>query len=505
LIKQQTHTRIQQKGFVTSYRLRRHHRGERVTSQLNLFPEVRNMIASPSSSLYGPNSIIISSADDATQQQQHHKMMASNTTPAMNEQNVMWFQHSATLNIKHEPTATYMFGNNNSSSIAPSEDHIPATEAVLTLQPTEADGSFPHHVLKIEIASEVNNRKVSQIISVGSEAVTPNGSSSMMVQNTFDRFDNLSDDQKLVLSGSPDGSNSGNSKRNANSKLIHFIGTIMSDGDHLDSGTCSDAETNNRPSSASPQPQPPPLPPKMGKVGQKHHLLSDSVCSDDSASSLSSDGIQYHQSMIGCTGSQLLSPDLIRSIDSQHKFQQSEKLGHLPTSLLTDIRNHSMKFCMSSMIDDAASLASSEDDGHGHDEPDNSNFSDLVISDVDDVVVVVEPHHHQHQLMSYQSYDDDKFYKFHINEHLTSALDQCKSLPSQHEVDEDFAGIRDLQNCTSTIRSAKGTVRGVKNRVRNGIATFLQMQQTTVKVSFSSTVPFVNVITSQKFFTANSH
>lgn len=47
--------------------------------------------------------------------------------------------------------------------------------------------------------------------------------------------------------------------------------------------------------------------------------------------------------------------------------------------------------------------------------------------------------------------------------------------------DESFAGFRDLTSGTSTIRSNKGTVRGVKNRVRNGIATFLQMQQANLK------------------------
>ncbi|XP_062539050.1 LOW QUALITY PROTEIN: uncharacterized protein LOC134207344 [Armigeres subalbatus] len=48
--------------------------------------------------------------------------------------------------------------------------------------------------------------------------------------------------------------------------------------------------------------------------------------------------------------------------------------------------------------------------------------------------------------------------------------------------DESFAGFKDLTSGTSTIRSNKGTVRGVKNRVRNGIATFLQMQQANIKV-----------------------
>jgi glutaredoxin domain-containing cysteine-rich protein 1 len=65
------------------------------------------------------------------------------------------------------------------------------------------------------------------------------------------------------------------------------------------------------------------------------------------------------------------------------------------------------------------------------------------------------------------------FYKFHLNEHLSEDNDA----PAKAVVeDETFAGYRDLLgDGASTIRSAKGTVRGVKNRVRAGIATFLQI------------------------------
>lgn len=118
-------------------------------------------------------------------------------------------------------------------------------------------------------------------------------------------------------------------------------------------------------------------------------------------------------------------------------------------------------------------------------------------------------------------YENDRFYTFHINER--SAIDAARraaagdvsadtdaesmrDADSLSEEDSCFAGIRELHRLNglagnggigggggvgggggggpSTIRSAKGTVRGVKNRVRNGIATFLQMQQQTgAKVS----------------------
>ncbi|XP_001602602.2 glutaredoxin domain-containing cysteine-rich protein CG12206-like [Nasonia vitripennis] len=73
------------------------------------------------------------------------------------------------------------------------------------------------------------------------------------------------------------------------------------------------------------------------------------------------------------------------------------------------------------------------------------------------------------------AYEDDRFYKFHVNERdemaksENSAEDKGRSAEND---DECFAGYKILER--EAIRSAKGTVRGVKNRVRAGIATFLQ-------------------------------
>ncbi|XP_055641425.1 glutaredoxin domain-containing cysteine-rich protein CG12206-like [Toxorhynchites rutilus septentrionalis] len=84
------------------------------------------------------------------------------------------------------------------------------------------------------------------------------------------------------------------------------------------------------------------------------------------------------------------------------------------------------------------------------------------------------------------SFENDKFYKFHINEHLnlpdlSNGTNGTSCASSVVDDDESFAGYKDLTSGHSTIRSHKGTVRGVKNRVRNGIATFLQMQQANIK------------------------
>lgn len=97
------------------------------------------------------------------------------------------------------------------------------------------------------------------------------------------------------------------------------------------------------------------------------------------------------------------------------------------------------------------------------------------------------------------NYENDKFYKFHINERDVNddgVADEdgggktIAEAISNGRDDESFAGYRELNGGMSTIRSSKGTVRGVKNRVRNGIVTFLQMQQSNVKVSSKYIVKF---------------
>lgn len=78
------------------------------------------------------------------------------------------------------------------------------------------------------------------------------------------------------------------------------------------------------------------------------------------------------------------------------------------------------------------------------------------------------------------TYENDRFYKFHLNE---CRNDPESSLEEEKCAEEEcFAGFKILER--EAIRSAKGTVRGVKNRVRAGIATFLQKPSTKVKSCF---------------------
>lgn len=69
-------------------------------------------------------------------------------------------------------------------------------------------------------------------------------------------------------------------------------------------------------------------------------------------------------------------------------------------------------------------------------------------------------------------------FHFHLNE-----MEAGETAPEPEEEDDGFAGVKDfLVPTDTTIRSGRGTVRGVKNRVRAGIATFLH-GNTITKVS----------------------
>lgn len=309
-------------------------------------------------------------------------------------------------------------------------------------------------------------------------------------ENSHDGYEdgNLSDDQKLVvLNGVVQKVTCNGNNSSSRNEMIGNVGRIILSG-HCspcggsgDSGTCSDVEVNGRTSES-----PPPLPPKSYKIKMEMLKLSESTCSD--ASSASSDSMQYHQ---------LVSPELIRTINNVSKdFIESPPSPPttrvsfmLPTSLLDDIRNHS----------NTSTMKFSHDDNYDDDEEEDLRSENELMDDVElnysDIVICRNNNSNNRNGSSdfkdnrnsdNEFYDDDKFYKFHINENFSSMnLD----VTTHEESDESFAGIKDLKSGTSTIRSSKGTIRGVKNRVRNGIATFQQqMQQTTVKVSVEENI-----------------
>ncbi|KAF0764677.1 Uncharacterized protein FWK35_00011611 [Aphis craccivora] len=69
----------------------------------------------------------------------------------------------------------------------------------------------------------------------------------------------------------------------------------------------------------------------------------------------------------------------------------------------------------------------------------------------------------------------DQYYSFHMNENVFDEVDAAAvaAAAAAKPSDDTFAGCKTAA-ASDAIRSAKGTIRGVKNRVRAGIATFLQ-------------------------------
>ncbi|KAG5666308.1 hypothetical protein PVAND_017859 [Polypedilum vanderplanki] len=364
--------------------------------------------------------------------------------------------------------------------------------SVSTYPSSDADGSFlshPRHILKIEISPTTirknsnfiaSDKKLNQKMSIMSnnkESIYKNVTiiQQQPISDECDFDENLSDDQKLVLNVT---CRKNEVIRNCENGSVRL--KVMSSGqcspeyccggdDHLDSGTCSDVEVNplcDQGKLLTTSDSPPPLPPKGLK--KKTIKLSESTCSDASSASSSSDSMQYQN--------QLISPHLIRSINNNKNKsitmingEESNIISFLPRSLLHDIRTHTMKSFLRN------ELLSNDDDDEDNEEDSEQNESSAEETNYCDIVTYSSEKNDDKLLSDF--YDDDKFYKFHINENSSSIDNEGQN----EESDESFAGYKDLLSTTSTIKSEKGTIRGVKNRVRNGIATFLQMQQTTVK------------------------
>ncbi|XP_055524069.1 uncharacterized protein LOC129717863 [Wyeomyia smithii] len=324
-----------------------------------------------------------------------------------------------------------------------------------------------------------------------------------------------------------------------------YLYYMMSSGqcspsDTLDSGTCSDIEVTPPPlpkkMSKSPQPQKPqhatttltvingrsPTPvadkPNQGdggcggyrhqRVGSNSYTTSDS---DESESSLSCDSLNFAK-LCGNVGALKLgdssnprSPEPCTNLSDSENDNGNNPLGStlkkhnivsiLPDSLLKDIRERSIVAASGNarsfsppprdeivtttrtiLMEKINSLNSVHAGGAGS--------ATSVCSSSPVMPGRGDAGSNNRSL----SFENDKFYKFHINEHsnlpperssINGHGNSCSS--SVIDDDESFAGFKDLTSGTSTIRSNKGTVRGVKNRVRNGIATFLQMQQANIK------------------------
>lgn len=316
-----------------------------------------------------------------------------------------------------------------------------------------------------------------------------------------------------------------------NSFVNSMTNMVMSSGqcspsDTLDSGTCSDLDGT-----------PPPLP-KKKVLKSNSKKVSVTVIGSKNGSSQSELDFEDNDSNISCDS--LNSSELNGSMhaDESHteytgkkEKKQSEppvapemptfaakpnnKDGFLPRGLLQDIRDRSAKLNTvetgepdrseeaiqninenANISKESAQLTSFRlvsqlnGDLKKQEERESSPSKTPLITES-----TYEERQNQDKLkqekMCYSShyFDTDKYYDFHLNEKQFDDVKSVSVSVSEKSVDESemeyFAGIKDYKNeeAPSTIRSSKGTIRGVKNRVRAGIATFLQMQSTT-KVIF---------------------
>lgn len=264
---------------------------------------------------------------------------------------------------------------------------------------------------------------------------------------------------------------------NKSSNLFYIPSGQCSPSSTMDSGTCSDMES-------AVETTPPPLPKKISakikgtalKYTTGHIRRGSFTDSEESESSLSCDSLNSGDIIVV---NKMSNPPIrvtpmttLNDFDKDNVDNESTHLICLPDSLLRDIRDRSTKLSASELI----TMTKSEQ--NGSDINNKSIYSRVKLkmgpTSAQDICA-------QDTNKNSKIYENDKFYKFHINESVLNVIDEMS--PQNVQADESFAGYKDMNSRTSTIRSSKGTVRGVKNRVRNGIATFLQMQQSNVKVS----------------------
>lgn len=258
-----------------------------------------------------------------------------------------------------------------------------------------------------------------------------------------------------------------------------------SPSDTLDSGTCSDLDGST----------PPPLPKKSAVTVTVSHQRGGSLTS--SGADVESDD------EISCDS--LNSSELDGSSEGKQEEQVIEPIiqreQRVPAGVkdLDEVRERTSRVSLNSESDEiyrssptleadrssSVSTHSDKSDDHKPLEKTNSNES----SSSRKSVVEERTYDDRNKHSNASVIDPDSFYKFHLNENQFDAVVPC----ARQDDDDLFAGCKGYQEgdlASSTIRSSKGTIRGVKNRVRAGIATFLQMH--TSKVSCSLIQQIIN-------------
>ncbi|XP_063537835.1 glutaredoxin domain-containing cysteine-rich protein CG31559-like [Cydia strobilella] len=305
-----------------------------------------------------------------------------------------------------------------------------------------------------------------------------------------------------------------------NSNIVMSSGQC-SPSDTLDSGTCSDLDGT-----------PPPLPKK--KLTKATKKVSVTLISSTNGSH---DEYEDNDSNISCdslNSSELngsVHTDENHSEDSKNEKKQgppaapmmpafeantnNKDSSFLPQGLLQDIRDRSVKLNTvetesepaepleakqninenANLSKESAQLTSFRLVSQCNSEVTTNSDGDSLLN-VSKTPLISESTYEERkkdkikqEQMCYSSnyFDADKYYDFHLNEKQFDDIQSLKSVSGVSVKSDElseleyFAGIKDYKSeeAPSTIRSSKGTIRGVKNRVRAGIATFLQIQNTT--------------------------
>ncbi|BFG00676.1 glutaredoxin domain-containing cysteine-rich protein6 [Drosophila madeirensis] len=334
----------------------------------------------------------------------------------------------------------------------------PSLDAALSAVTETVGQSSPQHTVKIQIANGQSQRRLGKQISV----VKLNDSEMILQQHQPQEEEEHQQQQQQQTQISAN-----LTQKSLQSLPSYQLCYLVSSGqyspsDTLDSGTGSDLESVKSPGSEI-----------INVPKLELHLKTTRVRvneSPQSVSAVSAVSVGTHQRAYSLTDSEECDESSSSSLscDSLHSGEALPS-GLLPTSLLRDIRGREREREASPSADSLAIPTATKIDGRP------------------------------------LQYESDQFYTFHVNEldnfrsfgreasaDTTSTFSSSSSqeyesngFPEDGE-DAGFAGYRDVRgssqsSSSSTIRSAKGTVRGVKNRVRNGVATFLQLQQPSVK------------------------
>ncbi|XP_050355507.1 glutaredoxin domain-containing cysteine-rich protein CG31559-like [Nymphalis io] len=425
--------------------------------------------------------------------------------------------HSLVLNSKTPTTTVYLAATQpERPAIAPSTDALSNGPHVVTIRiNTDADKPKAPKISSVHLKSDVdfdtykindNSKKNNSLVRLNVEESRP---------KILDNEDILKVDKPPYIYC--------NSYVNTMSNIVMSSGQC-SPSDTLDSGTCSDLDGT-----------PPPLPKK--KTLKSNSAKKVSVTVINQSRNQSEVDFEDNDSNISCDS--LNSSELNGSVhaDESHsddaskkeKKQSSEAAplvlakvnnkdgSFLPQGLLQDIRDRSAKL---STVETESELQTERNEEVSQNINDNANISKesaqltsfRLVSQLNSEVkknsaellpvtetktpLISESTYEErkqsekmkedHLCYSSHYFDTDKFYDFHLNEKQfddvsVKSVSENKSVCEQLSEIEYFAGIKDYKSeePPSTIKSSKGTIRGVKNRVRAGIATFLQMQSTT--------------------------